>query len=80
MARWRNGSALLSGSKGCGFESHAGRLFGIYFLNSRVMVIVWMCISAPTVRKNCCLLRIVFEVNHLHSSYDRFCNILIALL
>ena len=51
-----------------------------FFLNSRVMVMVWMYISDSALRNNSCLLRIVLEVNHLHSSNNRFCNILIALL
>ena len=36
MARWRNGNALLSGGKDCGFESHWCRFLRVrVFLTSR---------------------------------------------
>ena len=33
VTRWLNGRALVFGTKGCGFESHPGRLFLLLTVN-----------------------------------------------
>ena len=37
---WRNGSALVSGTKGCAFESHRNRFLFLYFYFLFIIIII----------------------------------------
>ena len=67
LASWRNGSVLVSGASGSGFESQARRFFASYNCN---LFVTWESVYAPTVPPT----SIYVMVRHLDGMYGAVCD------